>query len=158
MDVDVLSAQLPNSDPFFNAAINDVAAGSKIPATILTGQQTGRLASDEDSANYLAVVQSRRENFMTDMIMNVFAWLIKWGILPASDIELEWDDLLARSDEDKLNNAEKMSTINEKQFKSGGSVPFSGEEIREAAGYEAEEEELPGGEDEIAEVEDAEED
>lgn len=154
MDAEVLDAVLANPKEYFQSALNDVAAGSKIAATILTGQQTGRLASDEDSANTLAVIQSRRMNFMSDMTMDTFLWLIKWGILPASDIELEWDDLLARSDEDKLKNAESMAGINEKQFKSGGSVPFTGEEIREAAGYEAEEEGEPEGE----ELDDAEED
>ena len=41
----------------------------------------------------------------------------------------------------------KMATTNETQFKSGGSIPFSGEEIREAAGFDPDEIEDVGGED-----------
>ena len=139
MDMDVLNSSLADPKNHFMNSLNDVAAGSKIPATILIGQQTGRLASSEDSESFLAIAQSRRETFLTDFVEDIINWMIKFGILPASDYEVEWDDLLARSDDEKLGNAEKMSTINERQFKSGQGSPFSGEEIREAAGFEGEE-------------------
>ena len=84
---------------------------------------------------------------MSEMTTNVLDWLIKHGILPASDFELVWTDLLARSDEEKLDNSDKMASINEKQFKSGLETPFTSEEIRLAAGFEEEGEEEPGTED-----------
>jgi len=146
MEASVLQSTLVQPQQFFDIALNDVAAGSQIPATILIGKQTGRLASAEDSRHFLSVVQSRRTGFMTEMTRDVIDWCIRWGILPSSDYEVEWDDLLARSDEEKLSNAEKMSVINERQFKAGGDVPFSGEEIRDAAGFDPEEMEEPGGE------------
>lgn len=159
MDANTLSSDLISPKDFFNVALNDVAAGSKIPATILIGQQTGRLASDEDSEGFLANIQSRRLNFMTSMTRSVFDWLMEFGILPSSEYEVEWDDLLARSDDEKLGNAERMATINEKQFLSGGDIPFDGDEIREAAGFDPGAEENPGGEElEDAEDDDAEED
>lgn len=146
MEATTLDSTLVQPKQFFDIALNDVAAGSQIPATILIGQQTGRLASEEDSRHFLSVVQSRRENFMTEMTRDVIDWCITFGILPSSEYDVEWDDLLARSDSEKLDNADKMASINEKQFKSGGEVPFSGEEIREAGGFDAEPEEEPGGE------------
>jgi hypothetical protein len=146
MEAKTLESSLISPEHFFNIALNDVAAGAQIPATILIGQQTGRLASSEDSQQFLSVVQSRRENFMTEMVRDVFDWLIQFGILPSSEYQIVWDDLLARSDNEKLENADKMAGVNEKQFKSGGEVPFSGEEIREAAGFEAELEPDEGGE------------
>ena len=146
MESKVLTSALANPKEFFMNALNDVAAASKIPATILIGQQTGRLASGEDSKHFLSTINSRRINFMTEMTTDVLAWLIKYGILPASDFEIVWTDLLARSDEEKLTNATSMSKINETQFKSGQSTVFSSEEIRESAGFEPEEEEPPGGE------------
>ena len=131
-----LDSSLADPKNHFMNSLNDVAAGSKIPATILIGMQTGRLASSEDSRSFLAIAQSRRETFLTDVVEDIINWMIKFGILPASDYEVEWDDLLARSDDEKLGNAEKMSTINERQFKSGQGSPFSGDEIREAAGFD----------------------
>ena len=149
MEPKVLTSSLANPKEFFMNALNDVAAASKIPATILIGQQTGRLASNEDSRNFLSTINSRRTNFMTEMTVDIIDWLIKYGILPASDYELEWDDLLARSDEEKLTNATSMSKINETQFKSGQAEVFSSDEIREAAGFEIDEEPEPSGEGEI---------
>lgn len=147
MEATTLDSTLVQPEQFFNIALNDVAAGSQIPATILIGAQTGRLASEEDSRHFLSVVQSRRENFMTEMIRSVFDWCIDFGVLPSAEYDVEWDDLLARSDDEKLSNADQMASVNEKQFKSGGEVPFTGEEIREAAGFDPEVEEEPGTED-----------
>ena len=146
LDAENLQSTLMDPKEFSQNAVNDVAAGFDIPATILIGQQTGRLASTEDSEGFLSTVQSRRMNFMTEMTRDNIDWLIKFGILPAAEYKLVWDDLLARSDEDKLKNADSMASTNEKQFKSGGDAPFTGEEIREAAGFDPEDIEDPEGE------------
>lgn len=138
LEPNVMESSLADPKNHFMNALNDVAAASKIPATILIGQQTGRLASGEDSRHFLSMVNSRRENFMTEMVTDVLDWFIEFGILPLSEFTVGWDDLLASSDDDRLDNADKMAGINEKQFKSGGSAVFSGEEIREAAGAEVE--------------------
>lgn len=135
----VLQSDLISPKEFFGVALNDVASGAQIPATVLIGQQTGRLASDEDSKQFLSTVQSRRENYMTDLVRSLIDWMIQFGILPASEYEVIWDDLLASSDKDKLENAEKLSVINKNQVMSGGEIPFSGEDVREAAGFEPEE-------------------
>lgn len=134
----VIDASLPPPKDFFDAALNDVAAASKIPATILIGQQTGRLASDEDSKSFLAGINSRRENFVTEIIQRTIDWFIVNRILPASKYEIEWTDLLANSDQDRLNLASKMSTVNRDQFLSGGESPFTSREIRETAGFSVE--------------------
>ena len=146
LEAQVLESSLMNPKEFFTNALNDISAGSKIPSTILIGQQTGRLASDEDSKHFLSVVQSRRENFMTQLVASLIDWMMLTGILAVSKYEIEWDDLLARSAKEKLESAKDMAETNNKQFLSGQSVPFSPEEIREAAGFEPEEIEEPDGE------------
>lgn len=152
LEANVLQSDLANPKEFFFNAMYDVSASTKIPATIIIGQQTGRLASGEDSDHFLSLVQSRNENFTTEMVAGVIDWCIKWGVLPSSEYEVEWEDLTASTDDDKLNNAERLSSINEKQFKSGQGTVFSGEEIREAAGYE--DEELPESSEEIDDIPD----
>jgi len=146
MEAKTLDSTMVQPKEFFNNALNDTAAGLQIPATILIGQQTGRLASSEDSRQFLSVVQSRRLNFQTEMTRDVIDWLILFGILPSAEYKIVWDDLLARSDTEKLESGKSMATINKDQFSSGGSAPFSGEEIREASGFEPEELPEPGGE------------
>ena len=146
LEAQVLESSLMNPKEFFINALNDVAAGSKIPATILIGQQTGKLASTEDTTNFLSTIQSRRENFMTDLVSGVIDWMMNAGLLKPEEYEIIWDDLLARSDVEKLASAKDMAETNQKQFQSGQGVPFTPEEIREAAGFEPEEIEEPGGE------------
>ncbi len=146
MEAKTLDSTLVNPKDFFMNALNDVAASAKIPATLLIGQQTGRLASQEDSRGFLAGINSRNENFVTEMTRDVIDWCIDTGILPAAEYDVLWDDLLALSDTERLENAVKMADTNSKQFLSGGEAPFSGDEIRESAGFEAREEEDPGGE------------
>lgn len=146
MDAKTLDSTLVNPKDFFFNSLYDVAASCKIPATILIGQQTGRLASSEDSRSFLSMINSRRENFGTESINALIDWFIRWGVLPVAQYEVEWDDLLALSQNEQLDNAQKMAAINDAQFKSGGSVPFEGSEIREAAGFEPLEQIEPGSE------------
>lgn len=146
MDAKALNSELITPKDFFNNALNDVSASSKIPATLIIGQQTGRLASQEDSRGFLSNINSRNENFVSEMTGDVIDWCMEWGILPIAEYTIEWDDLLSLSDAERLEHGEKMSVINEAQFKSGGEVPFSGDEIRLASGFEEREEEEPGGE------------
>jgi hypothetical protein len=144
MDAKVLESSLANPKDFFMNALNDVASGAKIPATILMGQQTGRLASDQDSAALLSRVQSRRVHFQTEITGKVLDWLMANSILPKGEYVIEWPDALAASSEEKLANSDLMASINQKMFLSGGGAPFTAEEIREAAGFEPGEiEDLP---------------
>lgn len=140
LDPNVLQSSLTNPAEFFNNALNDVAAASKIPATILIGKQTGRLASDEDSRQLLSMLNSRRAGFQSEMLRDTLNWMIRWGILPAAEYQIEWSDLLARSDEEKLGNAKTMGEVNQAMFASGQGVPFTSDEVREAAGFDAMEE------------------
>ena len=155
LDAKQLQSDLISNEPHFNTSLADVSANSQIPSTIIIGKQTGRLASDEDSRHFLSVVQSRRHNFGTELVRDIIDWFIEYAVLPAADYEVEWDDLLARSDEEKLTNAEKMTLANERSFKSSGGPIFSEEEIREAAGFDPMELPEPEGEeiDELNEFE-----
>jgi len=148
MEANTMDSSLTDPKEFFFNCMYDVSAATKIPATIIIGQQTGRLASDSDNGQYLIMMKSRQENFLSELIESTIEWLIEYGLLPASKFEIEWDDLLASSDDEKLGNADKMATINEKQFRSGQGPVFEPEEIRGSAGLEPEElpefsEELP---------------
>lgn len=136
MDAKTLESDLMSPKDFFFNCLYDVAASSKIAATILIGQQTGRLASDEDSRAFLSMVNSRCENFGTEIINAFIDWFMARGVLPKAEYEVEWADLLALSQSEQLDNAAKMASINDAQFKSGGTVPFEGSEIREMAGFD----------------------
>lgn len=124
---------------FYDNSLNNCAAGSGIPAKFLIGQQTGKLAADEDSQHFLMTMNSRRENFLNDVIESVIDWFVEYNVIAEpTNLTIEWSDLLAKSDDEKLDLSEKMAAVNEKQFRAGGMAVFSEEEIREAGGYEPE--------------------
>ncbi len=147
LEAKALESNLINPKDFFFNSLYDVAASSKIPATIIIGQQTGRLASSEDSRSFLSSINSRRDIFGTESTKAMIDWCIKHGILPSALYELVWEDLLALSKKEQLENADQMATINDKLFKSGQEVAFKSEEIRETAGFEEIEDIEPGDED-----------
>lgn len=132
----VLNASMAQPKEFFEVAMADVAAAAKLPATIIIGQQTGRLASDEDSRQFAGQNQTRRENFLTDATSSVIDWFMEWGVLATSTYEIEWDDLRARSREEKLTSGDAMASVNQKQFQAGQPPVFTPEEIRETSGYD----------------------
>lgn len=135
----ILQASLANPKEHFTSALNDVSAGSKVPSTVLIGQQTGRLAGEQDSRGLLASVQSRRNNWQTEMVNDVVDWLMEWGLVERVEYKVDWPDALALSDGEKLDNAVKMSQINEKTLLSGQPIPFSTGAIQKTAGHEPEE-------------------
>lgn len=136
MEAKTLESSLMSPKDFMAACLSDLSASTGMASTIIAGHQTGVRASGEDQTALLSMCQSRRENFLSEMIANILDWCIKFGILSSSEYTVIWDDLLERSTGDKLESADKMTSINEKQYKSGGEIPFDGDEIREVAGFE----------------------
>ena len=139
MEANTLDSSLISPRDFADVSMMSISAGVHTPATLLTGNQTGRLAGDQDTKGFLGQVQARRLDFGTDMVTDTVDWLILRGILPASKYTVEWPDAQAPSKAEKLDNANKMAATNKIQFESGGDVPFSGDEIREEAGFDPEE-------------------
>jgi len=134
---------LDNPKEFAENAWANISAGSKLSSDELRGTQTGVLAGDKNSKATLTRMQSRRENFLTELLTNVIDWMILHQVLPPSPYEIEWDDLLSTSDDDKLSLGDKMAGINEKLFKSGMSPAFTEDEIREASGHKKAKFEMP---------------
>jgi hypothetical protein len=138
-DVQVLSVTPADPEPSWTVAANQFAASIQLPFTIVFGQQTGRLASDEDKTDTANRAMQRRAGFLDWLIASIIERLTKFGIVsPApSEIEVEWDDLLAPTDDEKVTLASKLADINYKCTQAGEITAFSVDELRRAAGYEA---------------------
>lgn len=142
LEATALESNLISSKDFVDSTIKDIAAGSGYPSSVLIGNQTGTMAGDQDTKIFLSQVQSRRTNWASRMTRSVIDWCMLWGVLQTAEYELEWPDAMAPSTEQRLDNATKMGAVNQTQFMSGGAVPFTGDEIRESAGFEVSEEPL----------------
>lgn len=127
-----LNAKPVDPEHFFMNALFDVAAAEGTPAQVIVGAQTGRLAGSNDIEQFLALIQTRREGFGSQLTTKMLDWLILYGVLPADDFKLKWPDALAQSYSQRIENAKVLSDINT------ANPAFTIEEVREAAGYPAE--------------------
>lgn len=125
--------------PWMSAA-TEFAASVRMPFTTLFGQQTGRLASDEDKVDAAMRCQSRRVNDLTPMVEDVIQRLVNLGCIdppPSGNFVVVWDDLLTMSDKERLDLSKAMAEVNKACLGTGDLIPFSSDEIRQAGGYAA---------------------
>ncbi|OCG56858.1 hypothetical protein A9G30_02145 [Gilliamella sp. Fer4-1] len=135
----ILSVSPADPSSGWTVSANSFAASVRMPFTIIFGQQTGRLASDEDKDDYAKRGMSRRNGFLTALIKNLVNQFIKLRViepLKNGTLTLKWSDLLAPSQADRIDVMLKMSDVNVKAQQSMGIPVFTPNEIREAGGYE----------------------
>ena len=131
VDVNTISANVMNPDSPFNVHLASYAGSILIASKLLIGQQEGKLAADQDGKFTLANMQSRRESFGTQMVESVVDWLINHGAIENVEYTVVWDDLMAPSDKEKLELADKMAGVNKNMMQE----VFTPEEMRQIAGY-----------------------
>jgi hypothetical protein len=124
-------------EPSFMVAANLFAASVRLPFTVLFGQQTGRLASDEDKADFAARAKSRQTNELTPMLEQFIRRMQAAGIIESGEFEVEWPPLDAPGDKDKLEILKAMTAAMREAFSAGVQGLFEVDELRRAAGYEA---------------------
>ncbi|OCG58720.1 anti-CBASS protein Acb1 family protein [Gilliamella sp. GillExp13] len=135
----ILSVSPADPSSGWTVSANSFAASVRMPFTIIFGQQTGRLASDEDKADYAKRGMSRRNGFLSVLIKKLVNQLIKLKVIQPlvnGTLTLKWSDLLAPSQAEKIELMLKMSDVNVKAQQSMGIPVFTPNEIREAGGYE----------------------
>jgi len=135
LDPKVLSVAMADPKEHFMIALQSYSASIGVASKLLVGSQEGRLAADQDGKFTLSAFQSRCENWCSQMICSVIDWMMAHRVIEQTDYTIEWPDLLAPSDSDKLTIAEKMANINQKML-AVGEAPFTSDEIRIASGYQ----------------------
>lgn len=135
----VLSVAPADPSAGWSVSANSFAASVLMPFTIIFGQQTGRLASDEDKKDYAKRGIARRNGFLTRLIKDFVNQLIRLKVIEPlvnGTLTLKWSDLLAPSQAERIDIMIKMSDVNVKAQQSMGIAVFTPNEIREAGGYE----------------------
>lgn len=135
--VSAIASAVPDPMQPFEVNLQEVAAGVQVPSTIIVGRQTGTLASNEDVKAFNRFGQSRRENEVGPNTRMVIEWMMDHGVIERrEDFEVMFDELTESTDAEKLLNAKTMGEVNAQMLASGQPV-FSVDEIRVAAGYDA---------------------
>lgn len=136
----VTSLVSPVSDPSPTYAVNlqTASAGVDIPSRILVGNQQGERSSTEDQKHMNGRCQSRRGDLSFE-IEDFCDKLIDLRIIDSvGQKTVIWDDLNQQTRAERLADSKTMAEVNKAMVESGDTAPFSGEEIRTAAGFETE--------------------
>ena len=134
--VGVLQTAMHDPEPAFLVAANLFAASVQIPFTILFGQQTGRLASDQDQKDWAARCRSRQVNELTPALRELVTRLQACGAVEAGDFVVEWAPLDAPGEKDKTDLLDKLCAAMERYFKATGEPLFTRDELRGVVDYE----------------------
>ncbi|KKI48998.1 phage protein [Obesumbacterium proteus] len=129
----VLSVAAADPTPTWTAAANEFSASIQCPFTIQFGQQTGRLASDEDKNEWAKRCNGRRWGFLTDYITRVIERFWTLGIIEPptnGEVSLVWSDLLAPSEKEKISNMQAMADVAQKTQQAYGTPAVDANEVR----------------------------
>lgn len=130
-----LVSTVPDPSPTYNINLQTISAGLDIPSRVLVGNQQGERASTEDLKFFYARCQSRRMDLSFE-IEDLVDHLVRIGVLDGTgEKTVMWDDLTEQTFAERLDNAVKMSTINQTALATGEEV-FSNDEIRVAGGFD----------------------
>lgn len=104
IDLKSLEQQIADPQSHVDVIIQMISAVTGIPKRILTGTERGDLASTQDRHEWLAYIQTRREEFAEAKIIRPFVdTCIQYGILPKPQndkYDIKWDDLFAPSEKE----------------------------------------------------------
>lgn len=136
-EASTLKTEMADPSKPFEVVANLFAASVQIPFTILFGQQTGRLASDQDQKDWIARCQGRQANELTPMLEQLVKRWQAAGWIDAGDFEIEWPPLDAPGDDAKAELALKLTKAMEQFFDAGGTEPLlDRDEVRRVVGFE----------------------
>lgn len=120
------------------------AAAVRIPFVVLFGQQTGRLASDQDRVEMAARCASRQANVLTPMLEEFIRRMQSCGVIEAGEFVIEWPPVNAPSEKDRLELLKGYTAAMREAFGAGVQGLFEADELRRVVGFEPLEEPAVG--------------
>lgn len=135
----VLSVAAADPAPSWTVTANEFSSSIQCPFTILFGQQTGRLASDEDKADWAKRCNGRRWGHQTAVVTKFIERCWKTGVIEppkSGEVTLAWSDLLAPSEKDKIANMQALADVAQKSQAAYGTPAIEPNEIRSAGELE----------------------
>lgn len=135
----VLSVAPADPTPTFTVSANSYSSTILCPFNILYGKQTGNLASTEDKTAWAIRCNERRNGWLSWVITEVVQRWCDVGIIgqpKTNEITVDWSDLLAPGDSEKLDNMGKLADIAYKTQQAYGTPAVEVNEIRAAGELE----------------------
>ncbi|MDE9544782.1 anti-CBASS protein Acb1 family protein [Xenorhabdus bovienii] len=142
--LNVLSVAPGDPTPTWEVTAREFCASVQVPFTVLFGTQTGKLAGDKDDATWKVRLNGRRWGFLTQYVTQLITRLWEIGIIepPSSgEVTIAWSDMLAASEQEKIDNMIKMAEAALKTQQAFGTPAFTPNEVRTVGEMEPLEEE-----------------
>lgn len=131
--VGVLSVAAADPSPSWTVAANEFSASIQSPFTMQFGQQTGRLASDEDKTAWAKRCNGRRWGHQTALVTVIIERFWSFGVITppkSGEVTLVWSDLLAPSEKEKIANMQAMATVAKDTQQAFGTPAVDENEVR----------------------------
>jgi hypothetical protein len=120
INLESLAQQIADPKGHVEVQIQMISAITGIPKRILTGSERGELSSSQDTDQWLSMIKERREEYAEpNIIRPLVDRLMKYGILPETDYQVDWEDLFAPSEKEKAEVGKERSAA----LKNYGSEP-----------------------------------
>jgi hypothetical protein len=122
--VDEIKQSLADPSGNVDKEIDLIACASEIPKRILLGSERGELASSMDEQSWLDTIDARRRQHCEPTLLRPLVdRLISVNILPEpkeNKYNVDWPDLMAKSDKEKVDVGEVRSKSLKNYMESGG--------------------------------------
>ena len=112
VEAQALESQVASPKEHVDVQLKLISATTRIPRRILEGSERGELASSQDETNWISVVDERRSQYVSPMILTPFInKLINYRIVtrPEKGFKVVWPSLFTPSDTKKAEAAVKYS-------------------------------------------------
>ncbi len=101
----IMNAYAPsglNPEPYAKIPLNNIAAATRIPISILIGSQAGALsASLTDQRDYAGTLASIQTNVLTPILTKLFKKFMHTGQLESTAFKIEWASTLTMSEAER---------------------------------------------------------
>lgn len=99
-----------NPEPVFNTIMSVISTTTGIPQRIFIGSEQGKLASEQDRANWAIRINERRVLFAEPRVLRpMFARLQDAGVLPEGEYDMEWPEAFQLSPLERAQTAAQQA-------------------------------------------------
>ena len=110
MKINQLGADQIDAGPMFNVVMSLIASATGIPLRILIGSEQGKLASEQDRANWaVRVMQRRKLHSEPKVLIPLLEKLVSAGVIKASEYIFDWPDPFSMSPLERAQTAAQQA-------------------------------------------------
>lgn len=110
VNIKELGGQHINPEPVFNVIMSIISVATGIPQRIFIGSEQGKLASEQDRANWAIRIDERRKLFAEPRVLRPLLYrLQEFGVLPSGRFEVQWPEAFRMSPLERAQTAAQQA-------------------------------------------------